>query len=151
MIEKKTNVNYHVHKFAAEQDLFYNILHFSGSHTSSIFQIGDTDLFYTPFYFSDGTLTDINIYYLKSEKLRNALNDTRVIRFSPGTGEWLPMKGDLKDTYAWFFISKIVSTTSHEIHEIYNLEESLTGMTNKHVTFEKNIMNLAQSQHIETN
>lgn len=125
----KVNINYHTHKFAGEQDLFYNILHFSGGHSCSIFQIGDTDLFYAPFYFSDGTLTDINIYYLKSEKLRNALKDTKVIRFSPGTGEWLPVKGDLKDTYAWFFISKIISTTSKEIQEIFSLEENLQNNT----------------------
>jgi hypothetical protein len=61
------------------------------------------------------------------------------------------MKGDLKDTYAWFFISKIISTTSHEIHEIYNLEETLAGMTNKHIVFGKNITKLDPTTHIETN
>ncbi len=135
-IKYKVKINYHTHKFAGEQDLFYNVLHFSGSHSGSIFQIGDTDLFYAPFYFSDGTLTDINIYYLKSEKLRNALKDTKVIRFSPGTGEWLPMKGDLKDTYAWFFVSKIISTTSKEIQEILNMEESLQNNVTDVLTIE---------------
>ncbi|WP_205098736.1 hypothetical protein [Candidatus Nitrosotenuis uzonensis] len=135
-IKYKVKINYHTHKFAGEQDLFYNVLHFSASHSCSIFQIGDTDLFYAPFYFSDGTLTDINIYYLKSEKLRNALKDTKVIRFSPGTGEWLPMKGDLKDTYAWFFVSKIISTTSKEIQEILNMEESLQNNVTDVLTIE---------------
>jgi len=124
--EKRTGkINYHTHKFAAESDMFYNVLHFSNTNSASILQIGNTDLFYSPFYFSDGTLTDINIYYIKSQKLKNALKETKVIRFSPGTGEWLPMKGDLKDFYAWFFVSQIISTTSLEIQEIFEMEENL--------------------------
>ncbi len=127
LLDEKRNgkINYHTHKFASEQDIFYNILHFSSTNSCSILQIGNTDLFYTPFYFSDGTLTDINIYYIKSQKLKNALKETKVIRFSPGTGEWLPMKGDLKETYAWFFVSQIISTTSLEIQEIFDLEENI--------------------------
>jgi hypothetical protein len=124
--EKRTGkINYHTHKFAGESDMFYNVLHFSNTNSASLLQIGNTDLFYSPFYFSDATLTDINIYYVKSQKLKNALKETKVIRFSPGTGEWLPMKGDLKDTYAWFFVSQIISTTSLEIQEIFEMEENL--------------------------
>jgi hypothetical protein len=143
MAEKRhRKVNYHTHKFASEQDLFYNILHYSATNSCSIFQIGNTELFYAPFYFSDGTLTDINIYYIRSEKLMDALKDTRVIRFSPGTGEWLPIKGDLRDTYAWFFVSKIISTTSLEIQEIFNLEKNMNCYLNDSLITDKTILSV---------
>lgn len=123
--DKTRYKNYQAHKFESEIDFFYNILHFSGGTTASINQIGNTDFFYAPFYFSDGTLTDVNVYYVKSGKLGNAAKETKVIRFTPGTGEWLPMKGDLKETHAWIFICRIAASTSNEIEEVFNLEENL--------------------------
>jgi hypothetical protein len=131
--------NYQAHKFAAEEDFFYNILHFSGGSSASINQIGNTDFFYTPFYFSDGTLTDVNVYYVRSEKLRLAAKGTHVIRFTPGTGEWLPMKGDLKETHAWIFVCRISASTSNEIEEIFKLEENLNT---RYINYlEKNFLN----------
>jgi len=124
MISSERRVNYYAHKFEAEQDLFYNLLHFSHANTSTILQVGNTDLFYAAFYFSDGTITDINLYYVKSVKLKKAIEQSRIIRFSPGNGEWVPTKGDLKETYAWFFVSRIISSTSKEVEAIKSLEKS---------------------------
>jgi hypothetical protein len=88
-----------------------------------ILQVANTDLFYAAFYFSDSTITDVNLYYVKSTKLQKAIEQSRIIRFSPGNGEWVPTKGDLKETYAWFFISRIISSTSKEVEAIKNLEK----------------------------
>lgn len=124
MISTERHVNYYAHKFETEQDLFYNLLHFSHTNSSTILQVGNTDLFYAAFYFSDSTITDVNLYYVKSTKLKKAIEQSRIIRFSPGNGEWVPTKGDLKETYAWFFISRIISSTSKEVEAIRNLEKT---------------------------
>jgi len=123
MMSSERRVNYSAHKFETEQDLFYNLLHFSQTNTSMILQVANTDLFYAAFYFSDSTITDVNLYYVKSTKLQKAIEQSRIIRFSPGNGEWVPTKGDLKETYAWFFISRIISSTSKEVEAIKNLEK----------------------------
>ena len=123
MMSSERRVNYSAHKFETEQDLFYNLLHFSQTNTSMILQVANTDLFYAAFYFSDSTITYVNLYYVKSTKLQKAIEQSRIIRFSPGNGEWVPTKGDLKETYALFFISRIISSTSKEVEAIKNLEK----------------------------
>lgn len=116
-------VNYHVYKLESEEDLFTCVLDYSSSNATTIFQIGLTDIFYKPLYFSDGDLTDVNLYYVKSLKLREGSNTSKVIKFNPGSSEWYPAKGEIKETHGWIFISRVLETTSKEIHEVLQLEE----------------------------
>ena len=116
-------VNYHVYKLESEEDLFTCVLDYSNSNATTIFQIGSTEIFYKPLYFSDGDLTDVNLYYVKSPKLKEGSNTSKVIKFNPGNSEWYPVRGEIKETHGWIFISRVLETTSREIHEVLQLEE----------------------------
>lgn len=108
-------------------DLFTCILDYRGSNTTTVFQIGFTDIFYKPLYFSDGDLTDINIYYVKSKNLKDATDVSKVIKFNPGTSEWHPARDDIEDTHGWIFISRVLDTSSTEIQKILQLEEKINS------------------------
>jgi hypothetical protein len=118
-----SKVNYHVYKLEGEEDLFTCVLDYSGSNATTVFQIGVTDIFYKPLYFSDGDLTDVNIYYVKSQRLKEGADTSKVIKFNPGNSEWYPVRGEVKETHGWIFISRVLETTSREIHEILQLED----------------------------
>lgn len=115
-------VNYHVYKLEGEEDLFTCVLDHSTSNSTTIFQIGFTDIFYKPLYFSDGDLTDVNIYYVKSRRLKQGANTSKVIKFDLGNSEWYPVRDEIKETHGWLFVSRVLETTSREIHEILQLE-----------------------------
>ncbi len=116
-------VNYHVYKLEGEEDLFTCVLDYSNSNAATVFQIGLTEIFYKPLYYSDGDLTDVNLYYVKSQKLKEGSNTGKVIKFNPGNSEWYPVRGEIKETHGWISISRVLETTSREIHEILQLEE----------------------------
>jgi hypothetical protein len=119
----KSKAKYHTYKLESEIDLFTCILDYRGSNSTTIFQIESTDIFYKPLYFSDGDLTDINIYYVKSKNLKNATEISKVIKFNPGTSEWHPAKDLIEETHGWIFISRVLDTSSTEIQQILQLEE----------------------------
>ena len=115
---------YHVYKLQQEKDLFCSALNYSGSGSANIYQIEDSDYFYSAYYFSDGNLTDINLYYVRSKALQEIIaRKGNVIKFEPGTGEWEYHQGELKEIYAWLFILRIMFSSSKEIQEIYKLDE----------------------------
>ena len=114
---------YHVYKLEREKDLFCSSLNFAGTGTATIYQIENSDYFYSTFYFSDGNLTDVNIYYVRSKTLQELIaNEGNVIKFEPGTGRWEYYQGELKDIYGWLFVLRILFASSKEIQEIYKLE-----------------------------
>lgn len=114
---------YHVYKLEREKDLFSSALNYAGTGTATIYQIEDSDYFYSAYYFSDGNLTDINIYYVRSKALQDIIaRKGNVIKFEPGTGQWEYYRGELKDTHGWLFVLRIMFTSSKEIQEIYKLE-----------------------------
>jgi len=103
-----------------EEDLFCGALNYVGASSATVYQIENSDLFYTTCYFSDGNL---HLYYVKSKRLQDAiLQKGNIIKFIPGTGEWEPHKGELKEIYAWLFVLRIMRTSSKDIQEIYKLE-----------------------------
>ena len=114
---------YHVYKFEREKDLFSISLNYTGAGSATINQIEDSDYFYAAFYFSDGNITDINIYYVRSKVLQDIINHKgNVIKFEPGTGHWESYHGELKEIYAWLFVLRVILASSKEIQEIYKLE-----------------------------
>ena len=114
---------YHVYKLEREKDLFCSSLNYSGTGTATIYQIENSDYFYSVYYFSDGNLTDVNIYYVRSKKLQEIISQKdNLVKFEPGTGNWEYYHGDLKDTYGWLFVLRILFSSSKEIQEIYKLE-----------------------------
>ena len=115
---------YRVYKLEREEDLFYSVLNFNGTGSANIYQIEDSDYFYSAYYFSDGNLTDINLYYVRSKTLQDMVaRKGNVLKFEPGTGEWDFHQGELKDIYCWLFVLRIMFTSSREIKEIYKLDE----------------------------
>ncbi|WP_299291696.1 hypothetical protein [Nitrosopumilus sp.] len=115
---------YHVYKLEREKDLFCSVLNVSGTGSANIYQIEDSDYFYSAYYFSDGNLTDVNLYYIRSKMLQDLVaRKGNVIRFQPGTGEWDSHQGELKDIYCWLFVLRIMFSSAKEIKEIYKLEE----------------------------
>lgn len=114
---------YHVYKLEREKDLFCSSLSYTGTGTANIYQIEDSDYFFSTYYFSDGNLTDVNIYYVRSKMLQDIIaHKGNVIKFVPGTGQWEYHQGELKDIYGWVFVLRIMFTSSKEIQEIYKLE-----------------------------
>ena len=114
---------YHVYKLEREKDLFYSSLNYAGTGTATIYQIENSDYFYSAYYFSDGNLTDVNIYYVRSKGLQDIITHKgNLIKFEPGTGQWEHYQGELKDTYGWLFVLRILFSSSKEIQEIYKLE-----------------------------
>lgn len=114
---------YHVYKLEREKDLFYSSLNYAGTGTATIYQIEDSDYFYSIYYFSDGNLTDVNIYYVRSRELQDMIRHKgNLVRFEPGTGQWEHHRGELKDIYGWLFVLRILFASSREIQEIYKLE-----------------------------
>lgn len=114
-------IKYHVYKLLREEDLFYGSLNCIEARSATVYQIENSDLFYSTCYFSDGNR---HIYYVKSKKLQDAiLQKGNVIKFTPGTGEWEFFKGELKEIYAWLFVLRIMFSSSKEIQEIYTLEK----------------------------
>lgn len=104
--------------------MFFHSLNHYGASSATLYQIESSDYFYAPYYFSDGNISDINIYYVRSKKLQNAISQKgNTIKFIPGTGDWEPHNGELKEIYAWLFILRVTFTSSMEIQEIYNLEK----------------------------
>ena len=78
---------YHVYKLEREKDLFCSVLNYGGTGSANIYQIEDSDYFYSAYYFSDGNLNDINIYYVRSKMLQDIVaRKGNVIKFEPGTG-----------------------------------------------------------------
>ena len=115
---------YRVYKLERENDLFCSALSYSGTGTTNIYQIEDSDFFYSAHYFSDGNLSDVNLYYVRSKKLQKIITEQEnLIKFEPGTGEWESYQGELKEIYAWLFILRITFTSSKEVQEIYKLDE----------------------------
>ncbi len=115
---------YRVYKLEREKDLFCSALDFSGQGITNIYQIEDSDYFYSSYYFSDGNITDINLYYVRSKKLQDIIAQKgNVIKFEPGTGEWGYHQGELKEIYCWLFVLRIMFTSSKEIQEILKLDE----------------------------
>jgi len=115
---------YRVYKLEREKDLFCSVLNFGGTGSANIYQIEDSDYFYSAYYFSDGNLNDVNIYYVRSKTLQNIIaSKGNVIKFEPGTGEWEYHQGELKDIYCWLFVLRIMFSSSPEIQEIYKLDE----------------------------
>lgn len=115
---------YRVYKLEREEDLFYSVLNFNGTRSANIYQIEDSDYFYSAYYFSDGNLTDINLYYVRSKTLQDMVaRKGNVLKFEPGTGEWDFYQGELKEIYCWLFVLRIMLTSSREIEEIYKLDE----------------------------
>ena len=89
-----------VYKLERENDLFCSSLNYSGTGTATIYQIENSDYFYSVCRFSDGNLTDVNIYYVPSKTLQEIISQkSNLIKFEPGTGEWEYYHGELKDTY----------------------------------------------------
>ena len=116
---------YRVYKLQREKDLFCSALNYSGTGSANIYQIENSDYFYSAYYFSDGNLTDINLYYVRSKALQEIIAcKGNVIKFEPGTGEWEHHQGELKEIYAWLFILRIMFSSSKEIQEIYKLDEA---------------------------
>ena len=114
---------YHVYKLEREKDLFCSSLNYSGTGTATIYQIENSDYFYSVYYFSDGNLTDVNIYYVRSKELQQIISQKgNLVKFEPGTGNWEHYHGELKDTYGWLFVLRILFSSSKEIQEIYKLE-----------------------------
>ena len=114
---------YHVYKLEREKDLFCSSLNYSGTGTATIYQIENSDYFYSVYYFSDGNLTDVNIYYVRSKALQEIISQKgNLVKFEPGIGKWEHHHGELKDTYGWLFILRILFSSSKEIQEIYKLE-----------------------------
>ena len=114
---------YHVYKLEREKDLFCSSLNYAGTGTATIYQIENSDFFYSVYYFSDGNLTDVNIYYVRSNELQKKIeNKGNLIKFEPGTGQWESHQGELKDIYGWLFVLRILFSSSKEIQEIYKLE-----------------------------
>jgi len=115
---------YHIYRLEREKDLFCSSLNYTGTGNATIYHIEDSDFFYSIYYFSDGNLTDMNVYYVRSKALQETIAQKgNLIRFVPGTGEWEFHRGELKDIYGWVFVLRIVHASSREIHEIYRLEE----------------------------
>ena len=114
---------YHVYKLEREKDLFSISLNYTGAGSATIYQIEDSDYFYASYYFSDGNITDINIYYVRSKVLQDIIvHKGNVIKFEPGIGHWESYHGEIKDIYAWLFVLRILFASSKEIQEIYKLE-----------------------------
>ena len=114
---------YHVYRLEKEIDLYSISLNYTQSGSATIYQIDDTDYFYGAYYFSDGNITDINIYYIRSKTIKQMLaKKGNVIKFAPGTGEWEFHQGELKEIFAWIFVLRILHASSKEIEEIYKLE-----------------------------
>ena len=115
---------YHVYKLEREKDLFCSVLNVSGTGSANIYQIEDSDYFYSAYYFSDGNLTDVNLYYVRSKMLQDMVAQKgNVIKFEPGTGNWDSHQGELKDIFCWLFVLRIMFSSSKEIKEIFKLEE----------------------------
>ena len=114
---------YHVYKLEREKDLFCSSLNYSGTGTATIYQIENSDYFYSVYYFSDGNLTDVNIYYVRSKELQQIISQKgNLVKFEAGTGNWEHYHGELKDTYGWLFVLRILFSSSTEVQEIYKLE-----------------------------
>ena len=125
-------VRYHTYKLEREEDLFYSALNYAGTNSTTIYQIDYSDIFYSAYYFSDGNLTDINIYYIKSKKLQEEIlrNKRNIIKFDPGTKNWKSFEGEIRDTSAWLFVLRVLIASSKEIHEINKLETEYSKLVN---------------------
>ncbi|KAF6242435.1 hypothetical protein C6988_08540 [Nitrosopumilus sp. b1] len=127
-------IRYHSHKLEREEDLFCSALNYAGTNTTVINQVEYSDVFYSTYYFSDGNLTDINVYYVTSKKLQNEINrqQSNIIKFDPGTRSWSAFKGEMRDTSTWLFVLRVLFTSSREIEEIQRLESEYKRLHKSH-------------------